>query len=222
MPLPAIHLFISNSIAPRFPIHDKSKYLLGSLAPDAIHAREKSTKDEKRELHFTSNLPEIESRINTTFDFYNKNENNSYDFILGYVIHVLVDHLWSHLLARYYLKGNCEEKNKDKIKCNYYSEVENIDFYYLEKIQNLEIIKELRNANGEGICNLTQSEVETWKDLVLDSFLKYPLYEDSQNAYFTMNKINEFVKICIREIPVIMLTGNAEYFEEKYRENYLA
>lgn len=38
-----MHVIIANGIAEKLSIHDKTSFLLGAVAPDAVHSKEKGT-----------------------------------------------------------------------------------------------------------------------------------------------------------------------------------
>ena len=95
-----VHLCIAREILAANPgIKNKADFLLGSLAPDAVHSRPGFGGDDKKKSHLytgSANWGEIENNAewkDSIFDFYNKIKKSeiSLEFIQGYLTHVLGD-----------------------------------------------------------------------------------------------------------------------------------
>lgn len=85
-----MHLIIGNKIADALAIKDKTSFLLGSIAPDAVFSYE-----EKNESHFFIGEVEDYTRsvdYNGFLHKYNSNGENLY--LLGYYTHLIADDIW--------------------------------------------------------------------------------------------------------------------------------
>lgn len=85
-----MHLIIAEHVAERIEISDRSRFLLGGIAPDAVHGREQKTKshyyegsvdDGTRRVHYEGFIEKYQKEI---LD----------EFILGYIVHLVADDVW--------------------------------------------------------------------------------------------------------------------------------
>ena len=94
MPLPMVHLSVAvalSEIDGRFP---SANFLLGSLAPDAIHMRPNSVKHDKEHVHLMD-LGLSPSKLLQLFRIeYGMDNAQSSGFVGGYLAHLLTDRLW--------------------------------------------------------------------------------------------------------------------------------
>ncbi len=98
MPLPMVHLAVAVAIIPDLDAPEAPAFLLGNLAPDAIHMRPGWTPDDKQRVHLFLSSTDIPTGA----------EDAARDLILrwrkqgvaieplhvGYIAHVLTDLLW--------------------------------------------------------------------------------------------------------------------------------
>ena len=109
-----IHLTIANELNKKLN-RDKSKLLIGSIAPDLS----KLVGDDKTRSHFlidgTEDLPDLDKFLKKYGYFLND------DFVLGYYIHLYTDYLW----FKYFLPELCDDDthlikklNGEIVKCN--------------------------------------------------------------------------------------------------------
>ncbi|KAB8138144.1 zinc dependent phospholipase C family protein [Gracilibacillus oryzae] len=85
-----MHMIIGNKVAESLSIQDKTAFLLGSIAPDAVF-----THDEKNLSHFFIGKVEDYTRSIDYKGFlqkYQSEEGN--DYILGYCAHLIADDIW--------------------------------------------------------------------------------------------------------------------------------
>ena len=102
MAFTATHIIIADKVMEYIPeITDYATYILGTIAPDAVHANQNYSAILKERSHlFTPNLiwgnidtwEKAEEWIQSIRDYYNVNqERYNYDFLWGYIVHLLVD-----------------------------------------------------------------------------------------------------------------------------------
>ena len=85
-----MHLIIAGQVAGKIDISDRPRFLLGGIAPDAVHGREQKTKshyyegsvdDGTRRVHYEGFIEKYQKEIQD-------------EFILGYVVHLVGDDVW--------------------------------------------------------------------------------------------------------------------------------
>lgn len=85
-----MHLIIAEHVAGKIGIADRPRFLLGSIAPDAVHGREQKTKshyyegsvdDGTRRIHYEGFIEKYRAQLKD-------------EFILGYVVHLVADDVW--------------------------------------------------------------------------------------------------------------------------------
>ena len=228
MPLPMLHLLIAHNVSDALDIDSKSQFYLGNIAPDAIHMRKVWTREEKRSLHLTEAGKELHKRIKLAVDFYikNRNEKNK-DFIIGgYVVHIIVDNFWSHFFARYFHRIYSHNLDKEVAKQVYYTETEKIDsIIYFDSKFSEEICAVLQHSKAFDFLHLlAKSEITAWKQDVLKTLTNYTRPPDRLFQYFSLEMIDEYIKICTTEIRHIFsdINRNVNYSGKQYREHELA
>ena len=196
MPYAMTHLIIAMNLSEIFreAITDLPQFLLGSIAPDAVHNRENYISDYKKAAHLSvgdepwgmiSNDEEwADNVINTICQ--NLNSNNL-DFVLGYGSHILADiynnsAIWTPYRLAYpdeIKKGYAGLYNQEcsKIEIELALTYEKRDFLW----QNLRI------AHGVGFAGVIHAvEIEKQKDIILNVWYKDKSRPDlSENAFIT-------------------------------------
>lgn len=102
-----MHVIIANRIAERLEIEDKTRFLLGGIAPDAVAPKELS--------HFFKGEVQDYSRMIDYEAFLNKYRSQAKShYILGYFTHLIADDIW---LKGFYLPWlkNRIEANKEMV-----------------------------------------------------------------------------------------------------------
>ena len=128
-----IHLAVANEINKHLK-KDKTKILLGSIAPDIA----KLVGQTKKESHFLTDdndIPDIDIFLNK----YKNNLNN--DFVMGYYIHLYTDYLWYKYFISEIINNNRITKkdgtivklNGDMEKLYIYNDYTNLNIQLIEK-----------------------------------------------------------------------------------------
>lgn len=96
-----MHLIIANRIAERLDIEDKTTFLLGGIAPDAVSPKELS--------HFFKGELQDYSRTIDFKGFLNKYQSQAEShYILGYFTHLIADDIWLKGFYLPWLKNRME------------------------------------------------------------------------------------------------------------------
>lgn len=102
------HLVIAREMLKLIPeeiIKKPELFYLGSIAPDAVHAREGYVRAHKRHSHFRDDIPDKDFETPENYEIYhdrlikfinanNRSEDDLLDFYRGYVSHILTDELF--------------------------------------------------------------------------------------------------------------------------------
>jgi hypothetical protein len=100
MPLPMVHFAVAVEVAKRQSKHLTSAFLLGSIAPDAIHVRAGTDRSDKNRTHLLQAphaATEDAHYLATVGDFVQRRSNAEpevLELVAGYAAHLLTDRLW--------------------------------------------------------------------------------------------------------------------------------
>lgn len=153
------HLIIANEFAKKRNIENKDIFLLGSIAPDAVHARKNFTPDMKAKSHFMLDgmkwgqvyeevpMSKWYSHLKEIYDERIVNARNDKDvaFLQGYTIHLLTDVFNCQILyAPNLIKYNLEV---DRLRNDYRREcIEQDAFLYQNYPESKIILDALKRA----------------------------------------------------------------------------
>lgn len=85
-----MHLIIAERVAKKIEISDRPRFLLGGIAPDAVHGRERKTKS-----HYYEGSVDKGTRHVHYEGFIQRYQEQVWDeFILGYMVHLVADDVW--------------------------------------------------------------------------------------------------------------------------------
>ncbi len=111
-----MHAIIANGIAEKLCIQDKTSFILGGVAPDAVHSTE-----EKGTSHFYAGTTKNYTRriaFNSFFQKYKAQMDSP--FLLGYYTHLIADDNWLSGFFLPWLKNRIE--NDETIAPLYYND----------------------------------------------------------------------------------------------------
>lgn len=96
MAQPMMHLLIADGICTEkaIPIDSYEDFLLGSIAPDAVHVKENYIREIKDISHYRFDSKSQISYFDTFIPEFQTSENR--DFVVGYLVHLLSDMIWYH------------------------------------------------------------------------------------------------------------------------------
>jgi len=160
-----MHVIIANGIAEKLSIHDKTSFLLGAVAPDAVHS-----KKEKGTSHFYAGTTKNYTRRIDYDSFFHKYESHiNSPFILGYYTHLIADDNWLSGFFLPWLKNRIE--NDETIAPLYYNDFKLLNAKLLHHYDQEQQLFSLLNQEA----HIVDIE-EVSKENVL-AFRKY-LFED--------------------------------------------
>lgn len=85
-----MHLIIAKQVAEKIDIYDRPRFLLGSIAPDAVHGREQKTKSH----YYEGSVDDGTRHIHVERFIEKYREQMQDEFTLGYMVHLVGDDVW--------------------------------------------------------------------------------------------------------------------------------
>lgn len=194
MPSFMVHLAVAYNILQHVDIEKQNQFYLGAIAPDAIHMRNGSTRQDKSKTHLRSQDNDVwEKRaIKLISDSLYKDD---FSFRLGYGVHLLTDMMWFVSVFNNGMKSYDDDPNPiQSYATAYYNDTDCIDTELYKTLTYRQHICELlETAEPLAFDNLlTANEINKWKKRTLS------WYDENNRQYkpikyITMDDINEFI-----------------------------
>ena len=211
MAQPMMHLLIADKIYKKFSsIHSYGEFLLGSIAPDAVHVKENYTREIKDISHYRFNSKSRISYFDTFINEYHTDENK--DFVVGYLVHLLSDMIWYHSI-RVPFKKEFQKSPSQNMSMNeaYYADCEQIEqrmFWEKDAPCIMEALNKSKAYSLEGLIDA--EDVRAWKEkLVFDYNNKKNILVHTE--YITEQNIRDYIVNCAGEITEYL--SNLPYFQ---------
>ena len=169
MAQPMMHLLIADKVYTKkfSSVFSYGEFLLGSIAPDAVHVKENYTRELKDISHYRFNSKSSISYFDTFFDEYYTSKNK--DFVIGYLIHLLSDMIWYHSVRvpfkEGYLKAPMHNMSMNEA---YYADCEQIEQLMFWEKDASRIIKAIGKSKAYSLEGMIDSEdVKAWKEKLI-------------------------------------------------------
>lgn len=205
-----IHLLITDKLLNKLDIKDKKQFILGSLAPDTIHAKPDYVRDDKRKshlrlgirdahFHFPENLDLFKERV----EAFNKHvSGDKKDLYLGYLCHVMTDELFIMTIRREYTQSK-ELKGFSCVDQGFYDQMikesEHIDQALWQKYDLEHYKSTILDLPFQDVLDFVTAEHQkisvNW--MVHHKFVDKPLVE---TEYFTLRRAEDFVDEAVETI----------------------
>ncbi|MCY0901034.1 MAG: hypothetical protein OWU32_02475 [Firmicutes bacterium] len=216
MPLPMVHMAVAVRLYEGQGVLPPSGFLLGSLAPDAIHARPGTQRADKDVTHFlpggdrqaflarvrafgereglsregvsSGNPASLE--IVPSFDC-------SRAFAAGYLAHVLTDAMWGLKVYSRFRQAMGPDMPLEERRSLYYLETEKVDFLLHRGEPWVDPVWDrLRDARPCAVEDLlTETEVLDWQRHILGWFATHE-EPDADAKWITESRVRTFVSEC--------------------------
>lgn len=190
-----MHVIIANGIAEKLSIQDKTSFLLGGVAPDAVHSAE-----EKGTSHFYAGTTKNYTRRIDYDSFFHKYDAHiDSPFILGYYTHLIADDNWLSGFFLPWLKNRIE--NDETIAPLYYNDFKLLNAKLLHHYDKEQQLFSLLNQEAHivEIEEVSKENVLAFRKYLFEDML-YPeqhLHEDLQ--VFTFNQIVGYIETAIEK-----------------------
>ena len=222
MPSSNIHLLVSDSLKVFYTISDLPSYYLGSISPDAVCENKNFDRNEKRFSHFTIKNKDLNLRIQNCNNKYAElKQQMNENFLKGYMTHLYTDYLFSHTIARYYLKKINEENRfyKEQLFAD-----KTINDKHLENNMAKTTLLKAKDFDFSPYCSAIK--IRKWKEMYLNDIPSFP--DEIQNAELKepiiLNEefIKKFVKTAVEFTKAVFGKNNIEAgIIGQYPENHL-
>ena len=200
MAQPMMHLLIADKIYQEksSSIHSYGEFLLGSIAPDAVHMRADYTREQKQISHYRYSSQSPISYFDTFLGEYSTSENK--DFVLGYLVHLLSDMIWYHSIRvpfkERFLQAPIHDMSMNEA---YYADCEQIEkllFWEEDAPRIINGIKESKAYSLEGVIDA--ESIKAWKEkLIFNYNNKRDIFP--RTKYISEQYVRDYIASCSKE-----------------------
>ena len=201
MPLPMVHLAIAVEMHQDTEQAVSPNFLLGSLAPDAIHIRPDTTRADKNKTHLLDKSdPTNYNAIRALLDCYWGTKDQ--DFAQGYAAHVLTDRIWLEHIVKPLRAALPSDISQDEIARLYYRDTDQIDLnLYCHQPWRPTVWSQLSQSDPIDFAGLlTASEIAQWRDRTLNLFKSLTPDTMIEPIHITDAMVQDFIPHAAREI----------------------
>ena len=208
MSYPMVHLSVAWALLPDARAAEPADYMLGAVAPDAVHYRADYNSDMKLYSHFgcesmdkirekwgyvTENEPWI-ARVRALWKSCGEGPERS--FLCGYYVHILTD-IFNNIAVWTPFRMS-QGGTFDRTVYNLYGdECRNVDYLlYRNDPERARLWELLGQARAFGIGDhIAKEEVESLRESILhERFRERPLPDVSGNRYFRLEDAQDFIR----------------------------
>jgi hypothetical protein len=194
MALPMVHLSVAHQLVCAYGYRPAPAFYLGSIAPDAIHMRPGTDREDKWAVHLSLDGAIDVARVQQLMaECWRASADTA--FAEGYCVHLLTDRYWRDevvwpLLARL---GNMSRQEQ---RILYYAECDKIDLELYDRQPWREDVWALlqRAEAGDFVGLLAQQEIEMWRDRVLGWFEENRNKGDYSSHHLTREMALGFIR----------------------------
>lgn len=203
MPLPMVHLLLAEKIGEKLGGTPNAAFLLGSIAPDAIHVRPGTNRRDKHVTHFFRgkqwDRAEVERHwelVVQKLELHGGDSPEKRSFAEGYCIHTLLDMVWIeqmfNVLEMTLRAGGI---GFEDIRTKYYAETNACDAAIYQQASWANVVyQQLATAVSIGFEKLLSAEeVGLWRDNVLGKMQAYQTVIPKETFYITYTGITTLV-----------------------------
>jgi hypothetical protein len=173
MPLPMVHFAIAVELAARIQQQPTGAFLLGSIAPDAIHMRPGTDRLDKRRTHL--NEPPDTADHAQLYSWLRQHApaaDPQLAFTVGYLAHILADRLWLERVVTPFRSRLASDADPAVIRALYYQETDQIDFDLYHQVPWRALVWEaVQSAVAPNYLPLLSAEeIDQWRQRKLHWF----------------------------------------------------
>jgi len=208
MAFPLTHLIVAREVLKLLPHYNPEDFLLGSIAPDAVHYREEFVNASHLNIGPTKKITHLcpvsdekwgqvtdnDSWVICVQDFLRKHPNDS--FMAGYAVHALTD-LYNNKTLWHNFRTKFPEVAAQGYGSGYYVDLRRIDnALYFETLQG-DIFTLLANATPKDLPNiiLAKEVAEIQNNLLHVAYANIvPENNISECTYLTYEEVQTFIK----------------------------
>jgi len=205
---PIMHLLIADKIYSNKSsnIQSYGDFLLGSIAPDAVHEKENYTREIKDISHYRFDKSSALGHFDTFMGEYAVPENR--DFVLGYLVHLLSDMLWYHMVRvpfkEDFLSAPSQNMSKNQA---YYADCDKLAQVLFEEKNVVRIIEGLGESSAFTLEGLVDADdVEAWRDKQIRAYQgRKQMAANTQ--YISEQHVRGYIErcadMCLEYLPIV-------------------
>ena len=209
------HLEIAYGLSVKYKwIEKRPDFLLGAIAPDAVHFHEEYSYKLKEQSHLWDCGPRWGITLDSdkwernVINFWEKHKGDSNrEFIAGYCVHILTDWMNDIKIWKPFRVENVRGENVDEIYHIYSREAYRSDQWLYHRSDNSrEIMSTLAEGRAYSVENLIcQKDVETQKKHILsEQYKNTDDYDISGQKYCAEKVITMFIEECVESLSDIL------------------
>jgi hypothetical protein len=202
MPLPMVHCAIAIQLAARQKRLPSAPFLIGSIAPDAIHMRPNAGLADKHRTHLNepADTPD-HAHLQALLSQYATPEPLA-SFTAGYVAHILADRLWAQAVFAPFRAQLPSDMDPGALRTLYYQETDQIDFNLYHHSSWQPAVWELLAAAVAPHYDplLSASEIDQWRQRTLRWYGTLKQEPCITPTYITDAIVERFVADAVDEI----------------------
>ena len=210
MPLPMVHLAVAIQLCEQHSRDASPDFLLGSIAPDAIHMRPGTDQHDKRRVHLKDLTDEKCERVRSLFIKYYGDSGEVSEFAEGYAAHILTDRLWEETVITWF-REKAQAMSEEEQWQLYHDETGQADLYLYQTMPwREEVRRKLGGAEARDFDNLlTAGEIKRWQERVLNWFEKLKEEPGIVPEYITGEVIASFIQQAVEMSDKYLTTWKA-------------
>ncbi|TVY10507.1 zinc dependent phospholipase C family protein [Paenibacillus cremeus] len=209
MPLPMVHLSVAVHLfgQDRIP----AGFLLGSIAPDAIHMRKNTNREDKKRTHLNieSSDMTLDSLQPEYFEYLQRSDESDWKwFVRGYFAHLLTDYYWLQTVFRTQFREKVEAArlSPEDNRRAYYKDTDQIDFNkYKNSAWTSEVWQTLIAAEAYDIEPLLSAdEISYWRYRTIHWFDLLCKEPGITPQYITEAMVDEFIELAAAQVRLVL------------------
>jgi hypothetical protein len=202
MPPLVIHLAVAMRICRLEGCAPSPDFLLGTIAPDAIHMRAGSEPGDKQRTHLTDIPDPQHNRLRELLASARSKGLSTMSFTKGYVAHILSDQLWGEIIGTLFRNKVSPDIVPQERAALYDRETDQIDLeLYRQASWRAEVWSKLAQAKPVDFdAWLSAEEIARWRDRALTWFGDPAHDPKLEPVHITGKDVNEFVALAAVKI----------------------
>jgi len=206
-----VHLGIAFQLATQLDRLPSSAFLLGSIAPDAIHMRVGADGAAKRIVHLNEPPDTMEhDAIRELLHRYSQMKALLLHFAAGYAAHLLADRLWNRTIIEPMQTRCAASMDAPTVRTLYYEETDQLDFNLYHRAawrsQAWDLLD--RAVAPDFPPLLTAQEVNLWRQKTLQWFDKLKQEPKIVPQYITDDDVASYMREAVTTIEQKFSTWN--------------
>ena len=196
MPLPMVHLSVAVALCEKMGCIPSPDFLLGNIAPDAIHMRPNTDKHDKERVHLIDGNASPQELVRSFRTQFGLEESRVTGFSAGYLTHLLTDLFWRQAVIDPFRKKLPPAMPDKEVRKIYYRDTDQIDFDLFRQMPwRPQAWLSLRKAVAEDFYSLlTGAEILQWRDRTLDWYDDPGHDPKVEPAFMTLAGTHTFIK----------------------------